>query len=321
MLRRAYGYEPFPLAYEVDGRIEGVLPLSLIASRLTGRRLVSLPFSGPAGPIGNSPEAMTRLVETAADMMTELGCRFLNIRSGSRAAEPALAAFARVESFVSSLMRLDPDPGAVWRRIPQRTVREEIRNARRRGVTVRTGESVSDLAVFYHLHTETARKHGIPPPPWRLFRSIWELLRPCGLAHLFIAALGDRVITAQLCFAFGGVVSVAYVGIDYRFIGYHPVKAADWAAIEWACRERYRIFDFLQSHVDNQGLRWYKRSFGAEEQPLTYYYHPRTDGVASAREFLIGRASRVSGAVKSVVRRLPPWGLRILGELAYRHVG
>lgn len=321
VLQEAYGYEPVPLAYEVDGRIEGVLPLCLIRSALTGRRLVSLPFSGPAGPIGSSTEAVARLVEAAGRAMVELRCRSLNIRSGSETAAAALGAFTRVQPFVSSLVTLDADPGTVWRRIPRRTLRGEIRNGWRRGVSVRMGESASDLAAFYRLLTETSRKHGIPPPPQELFRAIWARLRPRGMAHLFVVTVGERVVTAQLCFAFGDVVSAAYVGTDYRFLGHHPVKVVDWATIEWACRQGYRVFDFLQSHVDNWGLRWYKRSFGARERPVDYYYHPRTDGVASVREVLIGRRSPVSGVIKAAVRRLPSRGLQLLGELAYRHVG
>ncbi len=321
VLRRAFGYEPVPLAYEEHGRLEGVLPLCLIRSALTGRRLVSLPFSGPAGPIGTSVEVVRALVASAKRLAAELGDRPLNIRSSSETAAVALQGFTRIQPFVSSLVPLDGDPRKLWRRIPGRSVRGEITRARHQGVAVRMGDSRDDLRNFYRLHIGTSLKHGIPPAPWRLFEAIWELFRPSGMVQLFVAELADRPITAQLCFAFGDVVSAGYVGTDYRFLSYHPVKLTDWTALEWACRRGFRTFDFLLSHVDNPGLRWYKRSFGAEEQPVVYYYHPHTDGVTRLREVLIGRRSRASGLVKAVVRRLPSTALILLGELSYPHVG
>ena len=57
VLRRSFGYQPAHLAYEQNGQVLGVLPLMAIRSRFTGRRLVSLPFSGPAGPLGDAPDA------------------------------------------------------------------------------------------------------------------------------------------------------------------------------------------------------------------------------------------------------------------------
>ena len=37
--QRTYGYRPAHLAFERDGALEGILPLVLVDSRLTGRRL------------------------------------------------------------------------------------------------------------------------------------------------------------------------------------------------------------------------------------------------------------------------------------------
>ena len=47
VLLSTYGYTPFYIALEnsATGRFEGILPLMLIKSRITGKRLVSLPFT------------------------------------------------------------------------------------------------------------------------------------------------------------------------------------------------------------------------------------------------------------------------------------
>jgi hypothetical protein len=320
ILGRTFGYEPVHLAYEVNGALDGVLPLCRIRSPLTGARLVSLPFSGPAGPIG-SVEAVERLVAEATRAMTDLGCGYLNVRSSHASHAGAFRGFTSVTPFVSSRVLLERDPREMWRRIPIRSVRQEINSGQRRGVSFRVAESKDDLRTFYRLFIETSRKHGIPPQPWRMFDLMWDLLWPRRILHLFLTALNGHVLTAQLCFVFRDVMSAGYVGTDYRFLGHHPVKIADWGALSWACREGYRVYDFLQSHVQNRGLRWYKKSFGAVELPVAYYYYPGTDPTAFLREALIGRSSPIAAGVKALVRRLPNRGLRLLGELTYRHMG
>jgi CelD/BcsL family acetyltransferase involved in cellulose biosynthesis len=320
VLERTFGYEPVTLAHEVDGRLHGILALCRIRSRLTGSRLVSLPFSGPAGPIGDPP-AVACLLAEARRLMTALGCGHLNIRTQDRHPAGAFDGFTSVAPFVSSHVLLDKDPAEVWRRIPIRSVRSEIRIGRSRGLTWRIADSKDDLGTFYRLFTETSRKHGIPPQPRRMFDLMWELLHPGRVLHLFLVALDGRVVTALLCFAFRDVMTAGFVGTDYRELRLHPVKVADWAALSWACREGYRVFDFLQSHVQNHGLRWYKRSFGAVEVPVAYHYYPGTDPTSRLRETLIGRSSPIAAGVKAVVRRLPSPGFRLLGELTYRHMG
>jgi CelD/BcsL family acetyltransferase involved in cellulose biosynthesis len=320
ILARTFGYEPVHLAHEVGGVIDGVLPLCRVASPFTGNRLVSLPFSGPAGPFG-TPDAVRALVAEAARLMSVLGCRYLNIRTSRSAPVDAFDGFTAIAPFVTSRVPLVGNAEVTWRRIPNRKVRQEIAVGRRQGLTCAVSDDRNDLRPFYRLFTETSRKHGIPPQPRRLFDAMWDGLHASGILKLFVTRWNGRVVTAQLCFAFGDVLSAGFVGIDYRFLKHHCVKVTDWGGIAWACQRGFSVYDFLQSHVDNRGLRWFKRSFGAVESPVTYYYYPRMDPTATLREALIGRGSPVAAVVKAMVRRLPAPGLRLLGELTYRHMG
>src|SRR5262249_39617924 len=156
------------------------------------------------------------------------------------------------QPFVCSVVPLDADPAVVWRRIHSRKTRREIRRAAENGVIVSRAEHF-DAATFYPLLIQTVRKHGVPPPPYRHFKLIGELLDPLGMLQVFEARLAGRLIASMLCFTFRNIVSAAYVGIDYRFLPAHPVKAVDWAALAWAAEAGYQELDFLQSHVRNAG--------------------------------------------------------------------
>jgi CelD/BcsL family acetyltransferase involved in cellulose biosynthesis len=320
ILQHSYGYKPAHLAYEEDGVLRGILPLLQVRSALTGKRLVSLPFSGPAGPLGTSQIVVDALVGGAMEMTSELGCSYLKLSGRGDWPPPSETRLAVEERFMCSIVPLT-DPSRVWAGIPQRKVRQEIRRAERRGVVVRASYDREDLARFYELAVQTFRKHGIPPQPYGMFESMWDVLQRRDMISLFLATLDGRVINAMLCVSFKKTVSAAYVGTDYKFINYHPVKLLDWTAIEWACKNGYTSFDFLQSHIKNAGLRWYKRSFGAVEIPMVDYYYPSLGGADRLRERVVGGGSTLSKVMRAVVRRVPPAALEVVGRLVFKHVG
>lgn len=321
ILQRTYGYQPAHLAQESDGAIQGILPIVVVRSRLTGDRLVSLPFSGPAGPLGSSQAVVDRLAAAAIEATAELGCSYLNIQARDDQAQPSDRRLARSQPLVCTLLSGLGDASSAWASIPFKTVRGQIRRAREQGVSTRVAANREDLRIFYELHIETHRRFGIPPQPYELFEHIWDALQPKGRLWLFLTCRNDRVITAQLCFGFKDVLGALYVGIDYRSLRWHPVKLADWVAIEMACSSGYQHYDFLLTDVGNAGLRWYKRSFGAVEIPVSHYYYPAIGGASLLKNELTNGKSGLSRLVRATVRRMPSPALKLLGRLVFRHMG
>jgi CelD/BcsL family acetyltransferase involved in cellulose biosynthesis len=221
---------------------------------------------------------------------------------------------------VRSVLPLQGDLEQVWRGLPHKMVRSEIRRARRLGVVTRVGTERSDLDAFYRLYLQTARKHGVPPQPRTFFQSLWRRLTPGEQVLLFLAELNGRALAALLCLAYKDTLSTLYVGTDYRALRYHPVRLTDWAAIEWACERGLRQLDFLMTALRNEGLRWYKRSFGAIEMPLTAIYYPSGGSADRLREALVGGRAPWSRAARELVRRAPDPLLELFGWVAFRHV-
>jgi CelD/BcsL family acetyltransferase involved in cellulose biosynthesis len=317
---RTYGYRPAHLAYERGGAFEAIFPMVVVRSRFTGTRLVSLPFSGPAGPIGRSA-AVDALIGEAIELRSALGCAYLSLTGVDGLDGPHARRLATAQPFVCSILPLGEPPERLWETVLKREVRDEIRSARRRGVSIRLANDPRDLREFYALYARTARRHGMPPQPRALFDTMWARFAPAGQLLLVEARLADRLVHAQLCLAFKDVMSIVYAGTDERFLRYHPVKLADWSAIELAWERGSRRVDFLQSHVSNTGLRWFKRSFGATEIPMTYFYYPRVSGTNGLRELIMGRRSPLSGLIRTCVRHMPLAGLEAVGRIAFKHVG
>jgi CelD/BcsL family acetyltransferase involved in cellulose biosynthesis len=320
VIQRTYQYHSAHLGYEVDGTLHGVLPLLLIRSPLTGARLVSLPYSGPAGPLGASDAAVDALVTTALRRRAELGCAYMNLQVRHRLPPPCHGRLPSTEPTVCSAVPLAGDPSALWASLGK-TRRWEIRTAQRLGVTVATVDGDDALRRFYALHARTHRKHGLPPQPYRLFERMLRTLGPRGMLQLHIASLDGCPVHAAICLRYKDVCSLLYTGTDDRFVRWHPGKLLHWTAISLACRDGYRQFDFLQSDVEDAGLRWYKRSFGSVETPVTFYFDPELVQAVALKNWLVRGQSTGSRLVRAAVRRAPAPALRMLGSVAFRHMG
>ena len=68
--------------------------------------------------------------------------------------------------------------------------------------------------------------------------------------------------------------------------------------IRWACENGYRELDFGRTDLEQDGLREFKRGWGAEESPLHHTY--------AGMEPPGGGESRVQGLLVPVIRHSPP---------------
>src|SRR5262245_13853039 len=80
-LSRTYGYVSVVYTTSPPGQeLTNGIPFCRITSYLTGRRLVSLPFSDHCQPLVNSPAELVELLSAVKEDTRKDGCRFLEIR-------------------------------------------------------------------------------------------------------------------------------------------------------------------------------------------------------------------------------------------------
>src|SRR5213593_2982194 len=80
-LRRTYGYDPIVYAIAGPGQeLLSAVPFCLIKSRLTGRRLVSLPFSDYCQPLVGNSDELKELLAAAKDDARRERCKYVEVR-------------------------------------------------------------------------------------------------------------------------------------------------------------------------------------------------------------------------------------------------
>jgi len=278
VLEKSFGYIPYHLfAKDAHGRLLGILPLFLIKSSVGGNRLVSLPFSHFCGPIVDSNTALEALLEEAIKLCNTLKCKYLEIKMISKEPQPNIDSVwtkngFEVSSHFSTFLLELSKPDTVWKKLDPKSVRWAIGKARRDGVRVKKSDSLQDIRCFYNLNLKTKKRIGVPGHPHYLFENIFQEMGD--RATLYLAELQNAIIAGIITLKYNDTTLYAYAASDDNYRVNQPNSLLVWTAIEEACNDGYRYFDFGRTSSAEESVTSFKKHWGTEEKMLAYYYYP-----------------------------------------------
>jgi hypothetical protein len=90
----------------------------------------------------------------------------------------------------------------------------------------------------------TATRQDFSPYPLHYFHAMWRLLEPTGNLKLFLALLGDEVVSGQLIVPFGDTVINKMSVWSGSHGSKRPNEVLQWHSIEWSKRNGYHYYDF-----------------------------------------------------------------------------
>ncbi len=317
LITRLYGYTFIPLTSTNDaGEVSGYLPLCLMQSPLTGRRLVSLPFSDHCPILAVSEQDTHNLIEQAVALASQHKVRYLELRSGVNAVLAERPDMVQGNLYVRWVFPLTSDPDALWSQL-RKPVQHQIKKSRKLGVQICMAQSREDVAHYYHLHLQTrSKKHGMPAQPQRYFLDAWDAFAPHDMMQVLLAEYEGHMIAGMVLFADRATVRYAYGASDEQYLHLAPNNLLMWTAMTWGCTHGYLELDMGRTASDNEGLMEFKRRWGATKEPLPYYYYPQIDGLAATSE-----QSRKFRILTACWRNLPLQVAGPLGGYLYRHLG
>jgi GNAT acetyltransferase-like protein len=306
-LRRSYQYEPVVFTDAAPGEplVNGVL-FCRVKSWITGRRLVSLPFSDHCEPLIESPLVLSAIMESLKQRVKHEG-RYIELRPFG--ALPSVSGYAPVSEFTSHSVDLRPSLDQIFATFHKSHTQRAIRRAERLGVTCETGRSDDLLQLFYGLHARTRRRHGIPIQPLCWFGNLLECFGET--ATIYLARYQDRPIAAILVVDHESTRVYKYGCSDTAYNRYGGTLSLMWRAIQDAKHSGRTEFDLGRSDNDDPGLIAFKDHLGGRRSTLTYY---RCTGPSLD----LRRTPAADGAIASLVPRTIK--ARMGGSL-YRHFG
>jgi CelD/BcsL family acetyltransferase involved in cellulose biosynthesis len=305
-----YGFRAFALAtHDATGAIRAGLPVVEVRHLGGGPKWVSLPYTDFCPPLASAREEQEELAAALRRASCAAGVRQVEVRG------PLPGGSVTGATALRHVLALCRDPGEVHAGFHRSQVQRNIRRAEREELTVRQAIRPEDLTgTFYRLHLRTRRRQGVPVQPRRFFRLLWENVISTGLGSVLIVETPDRPIAAAVFLAWNGTVIYKFGASDASAWSLRPNHLLFWHAIRGACEHGDRWFDFGRTDVGQEGLRTFKLSWGAAEEPLIYQTLGGKPEPASTGE---GVATRVLGPV---IRHGPLLLCRAVGETLYRYV-
>ena len=309
LVAACYGFRAFAVVTtSTAGQIQAGLPVIEVRHLRGEPKWASLPFTDYCPPLVTTPQQEADLACALQHASQAAGVRRVVVRAPLKGAVSAC-----VTGFRHGIP-IDEDPDRVFAAFPSKT-RTHIRQAERRGVTIRRGTEPEDLTeVFYRLHLRTRRRLGVPVQPRRFFRMLWDAMIGTGLGQVLVAEASARPVAAAVVLAWNETMIGKFLASDDDAWALRPTNLIIWDAAKAASEQGCRWFDFGRTDAGNEGLRAYKRSWGAVEEPLVY----GTLG-AAGRELSAHGNGRASQPMASVIRHGPLVLCRAIGEVLYRY--
>ncbi len=315
-LRQTYGYEP--IAYTTSpptGDLSNGILFCRVQSWLTGRRLVSLPFSDHCEPLVENAEELQQMLAAIQQNRHSDRLKYIEIRSVRRdlSCGSGGACFRPATQYFLHAINLEYVEEELLRRFHKSSIQQRIRRAQREGITYECGRSADLLRRFYPMMLLARQRHRVPPQPEGWYRNLLAKLQDS--VDIYIAWHGNKVIAGIMTLRFHNTVVYKYGGSDeeYHRLGAMPFLL--WSAIRKAKASGVRTFDLGRSDCSNRGLIDFKEHLGATGSLLTNWRYPGPNRCVSAED------SQVFKAAKFLFGFLPDSMLKAAGNLLYRHIG
>ena len=261
VIERTFGHKTWFLYAESDGKIQGVLPLAEINSRLFGHSLISLPFCVYGGIAAASEPAREALDQAAQALARQQKVDHLEYRN----LKPMHADWPGKDLYVTFRKEIDPDVEQNMLAIPRKQ-----RAMVRKGIKAGLASEIDDgVERFFSVFADNVHRHGTPALPKRYFALLKEVFG-CDCEVLSVVRNG-QVLSSVLSFYFRDEVLPYYAGdtLDARDFAANDFKY--WELMRRACERGIKVFDYGRSKRDT-GPFHFKKNWGFEPQPLSYEY-------------------------------------------------
>ncbi len=314
-LRHTYGYETVAFTTSSPtGELQNGLVFCHVNSWLTGRRLVSLPFSDHCEPLCDSTEELNFLVRYLQSAAERQGWKYLEMRPMDEdfAQNHEMGRFAVASKYFFHSLSLCPDLDQLFRELDKDSVQRRISHAERAGLEEKCGRSEELLKAFYSLFIATRSRHHLPPSPYIWFQNLIKYLGDA--LEIRLAYKEGIPVSSILTLRFKDTLYYKYGCSDVRFNSLGATPWLLWRAIVAAKLDGAIKIDLGRTEEGNTGLLAFKNHWAPQPEGLVYWRFPHIPAIDSPERWKLKMARRAFSLMPNIL-------LRLTGRLLYRHIG
>lgn len=310
-LRRAYDYEPVVFTTcDPSADLTSGIVFCRVKSWLTGRRLVSLPFSDHCDPLVDNSEEFDDLLLPVRESVDGGKSDYCEIRP-LRFDPGEATKLGQSDRYCLHTIDLRPSIDTIFQNLHKNSAQRKIRRAEREALGYEEGNSERLLGHFYKLIVATRRRHNLPPQPVKWFRSLMASFG--NDLRIRVAFKDGAPIASIVTLVHKNTVVYKYGCSDARMHPSGGMALLLWNTIQESREAGYERLDLGRSDLNNEGLIAFKEHWGGIRSDISYWRYPnRPRSHESSWKRMLGAR---------LVNALPARLLAVAGDVFYRHIG
>jgi type III secretion system FlhB-like substrate exporter len=233
-------------------------------SDIRGRRIVSLPFSDYCDPTVENFKDWDTLVTPLLNSGVPMQFKtvFNSIPSQDK----------RFNSHICALWHgVDlTQPESILMDQMKDTARRNIRKAQKNNITIRQGNSLADVEIFYKMHCHVRKtKYRLLAQPFAFFENLHANFAPDNSVKILFAELNGVAIAGIFFLIHGDTLYYKFnASTDTES---RPNDLLAWSGILMGQQMGLTKLDFGLSDISQPGLIAYKQKFATEEREITLH--------------------------------------------------
>ena len=311
-LHHTYGYQPIAFTTSNGAGLDNALVFCKINSSLTGKRLVSLPFSDHCQPLADH-DATNVIVQHLQSRSHSREMKYIELRPLETDKLSCITSMTGTEHFCFQSIDLRKELPILYRAMHESCIRRKIKRAEKEKLVYEQGSSERLIRDFRYLFLLTRRRHRLPPPPASWFNNLAYFIGDRLTIHM--VSKDDKPVASILTLVHKNTIVYKYGCSDSSFSNLGGTPYLFWKVIQQSKEMGLVEFDLGRSDYEDDGLIAFKEHLGATAKDITYFR-----GSPLRNESSFSKTGAASW-MRYALSRLPDPLLTGVGNILYRHMG
>ncbi|MDD5072137.1 MAG: FemAB family PEP-CTERM system-associated protein [Patescibacteria group bacterium] len=273
VVREAYNHQDLYLVAKEEN-IKGILPCFIIAHPLFGKRIISLPFCGQGGVVGENKIVQELFVNYLKNYVKEKKYDFFELRM----LVPISGLSADLSQF-TFILPLNKSADILWNNLNRKT-RNQVRKSNRFNLRVEIGNNY--LRNFYQLYQKSMKRLGTPVHSKAFMEKVIKEFP--GQAEIIMAKFSDEFVAGLFILYYEDTAFNLWGASDSKYASMNINDFLYWETIKRCAGNDYSYFDFGRSQAKS-GTFHFKQQWGANPKQLYYYrYSSNNKAITSDKD-------------------------------------
>jgi FemAB-related protein (PEP-CTERM system-associated) len=257
IMQNTYGYRTHYLMAQIGSQILGVAPFFIVPSRLTGKRMMTM----PGGICAANDEAAAVLLQRSLQIAAEAGLDSTVIQDSR---EQWAEGWQAQSNHVFRLLALPGEEEELWSQLDG-NIRRQVRKARKNGLQAEVDRSGKLLPAFYEMFSRFTHQVGTPVFSYQFLHNVVQAF-PGGF-NIALVWHEDNPVAGYFQLEMGDTMYGMWGAALPESLNLRSAYLAMWEIMRDAIHKGFAYLDMGRSPAGSNASK-FKGQWGGESAPI-----------------------------------------------------